>query len=155
MLSLSQNTQAREKAQTLGFSSSGGNNNKKQPLINFREMNIENLDYEDGSFDTVIDTFSLCVFPDPLAALKEMARVCKSSTGKILLLENSRSSIGLLGMYQDLTASSVGKLGGKGCIYNQDVKGLVEQVDGLQIVQTKSILSGLLTMIVAMKTKTV
>ncbi len=33
------------------------------------------LPYADSSFDAVVDTFSLCVFPDPGAALNEVRMV--------------------------------------------------------------------------------
>lgn len=60
------------------------------------------LPLQSGAYDTVVDTFSLCVIPDPLAALKEMARVVRPAAqgGRVLLLEHSRSSNPLLGAYQ-------------------------------------------------------
>ena len=42
--------------------------------------------FPDQCFDTVVDTFGLCSYDDPVAVLKEMQRVCKPD-GKILLLE--------------------------------------------------------------------
>lgn len=70
--------------------------------------NVESLPFADDSFDCVVDTFSMCVFPNPLQALKEMARVL-SPSGKLLLLEHSRSSSPLLGWYQVLHHSLVQK----------------------------------------------
>lgn len=46
--------------------------------------------FEDNTFDTVVDTFGLCSFDNPVAVLKELQRVCKPD-GKILLLEHGRS----------------------------------------------------------------
>ena len=46
--------------------------------------------FADNSFDTIVDTFGLCSFDDPVAVLKELQRVCKPD-GKILLLEHGRS----------------------------------------------------------------
>lgn len=47
------------------------------PQIQFVQGDAEKLPFEDSSFDTVVDTFSLCVYQDPVRALAEMARVAK------------------------------------------------------------------------------
>ena len=40
--------------------------------------NAEALPFSDETFDTVVSSLSTCTFPDPVAALKEMARVCRT-----------------------------------------------------------------------------
>lgn len=51
--------------------------------------NVEKLPFPDNSFDTVVDTFGICSYEDPVKALNEMARVCKPD-GQVLLLEHGR-----------------------------------------------------------------
>lgn len=52
-------------------------------------MDAERLLFPDASFDTVVATLTLCTIPDPVRALGEMARVCRSG-GQILLLDHVR-----------------------------------------------------------------
>ena len=103
-----------------------------------------------GSFDSVLDTFSLCVFSDPLLALKEMKRVLRPG-GHVLLLEHSRSDNQFLAGYQGLTAEAV-RASAKGCDWNQDVPRLVEEA-GLSIVRIDRALGGTIVSIEAKAVK--
>jgi ubiquinone/menaquinone biosynthesis C-methylase UbiE len=108
-----------------------------------------------NTYDVIIDTFSLCTMGTIGAqqALHQMTQVVKPN-GYILLMENTRSSTNaLLGMYQDSTASMAATLGGKGCVYNQNVKQMIGTIDELVIVQEISFLSGLFASFICQKKK--
>ena len=70
-----------------------------QPFCLKLPGDVEALPFEDNAFDCVVSTFSVCVFRDPARALQEMARVVKPS-GRVLLLEHSRSYFPPLAIYQ-------------------------------------------------------
>ncbi|MGE5445903.1 MAG: class I SAM-dependent methyltransferase [Ignavibacteriales bacterium] len=85
--------------------------------INLLVMDVENLGFNDNTFDTVLCTLSLCTVPNPIRALSEMKRVCKSE-GRILLLEHVRSYNSFLSKVQDwLTPLNIRKIG---CHLNRD-----------------------------------
>jgi ubiquinone/menaquinone biosynthesis C-methylase UbiE len=50
-------------------------------------MDAEALTFPDRAFDAVVSTLTLCTTPDPLQALREMARVCQPH-GRVFLLEH-------------------------------------------------------------------
>lgn len=62
-------------------------------------MDTEQLAFPDNTFDTVVSTLSVCSYDNPIKALQEMARVCKSK-GTIFLLEHGKSSYGTIAAYQ-------------------------------------------------------
>ncbi|KXZ44811.1 hypothetical protein GPECTOR_62g926 [Gonium pectorale] len=117
--------------------------------ISFTQADVAALPFPDSSFDSVVDTFSLCVFPDPQAALNEMARVVspRSSGGRVLLLEHARSDNPLLAAYQDATAGPVAALG-KGCVWNQDVEGMAARA-GLEVLRSERAAGGTVELLVA------
>ena len=57
--------------------------------FNFKFMiaSAEELPFDDGRFDTVVVTYSLCTIPDAKKALEEMRRVLKP-TGLLLFCEH-------------------------------------------------------------------
>ncbi len=61
---------------------------------------------------------------DPIAALKEMRRVCKPDD-QILLIEHGRSHYPWLGNYQDTYRDQIVEQGG--CRWNQDPLELVQK----------------------------
>ena len=113
--------------------------------VEFHVMDAENLPFDDGSFDTVVDSLSTCTFPDPVRALREMARVCKND-GRILLLEHGRSRARWLARFQDWRAES--HSGRLGCIWNREPRDLVGEA-GLTVVSTKRSFFGVFHSIVA------
>ena len=100
--------------------------------------------FGEETFDTVVDTFSLCVMGNEGAkqCLDQMTSVVKKKTGRILLIENTRSSNPVLGAYQDITASAAAQMGGKGCLYNQDVGKMIRETKGLQLVKEEAFAGG-------------
>lgn len=92
--------------------------------VDFGVMDGERLALKEQSFDTVISSLSLCTFPDPKAALSEMARVCKLD-GRIFLLEHGRSNNKWLGRWQDFRAQRHAKA--FGCQWNREPLDLVHQ----------------------------
>jgi methyltransferase OMS1, mitochondrial len=99
------------------------------------------------SFDTVIDTFSMCVLGEEgvLRCLDQLGSVVRTrqNGGQVLLLENARSLIPFVGLYQDASANIVAKLGGKGCVYNQDIGRLIRSIGRLSIVDETEFATGL------------
>lgn len=105
------------------------------------QARAEALPFADGSFDTVLDTFSLCTFSEPLCALYECRRVLRrGENSRLLLLEHTASDNGLLRKYQDVISEGVRKLS-KGCVWNQRVEELVEEA-GFKVVKLSKMLAG-------------
>lgn len=69
--------------------------------LSLQEMDAQELQFPDHSFDTVVATCVFCSVPDPIKGLKEIKRVCKPG-GKILLLEHVRSENPILGEIMDI-----------------------------------------------------
>jgi ubiquinone/menaquinone biosynthesis C-methylase UbiE len=113
--------------------------------VSFLLMDAENLAFPDRSFDTVVDSLSLCTFPDALIALKEMARVCRSE-GRILLLEHGRSDSEWLGRWQDRRADKHAKQ--LCCHWNREPLDLVRQA-GLKLISARRTFFGILHVIEA------
>jgi ubiquinone/menaquinone biosynthesis C-methylase UbiE len=68
--------------------------------VSFLLADAEALPFSDKSFEAVVSSLTTCTFPNPVAALQEMARVCRRE-GRVLLLEHGRSDREWLGRWQD------------------------------------------------------
>ena len=110
------------------------------------------MGFKSGSFDTVVDTFGLCSYEDPVAALREMARVCKrgDQRGRILLIEHGRSQshAWLTNILDKHARPHAAKWG---CYWNRDIVGIVKEA-GLTIVQRHEFHFGTTQLIVAEST---
>lgn len=118
-------------------------------VVDLREGNAEALDFSDNAFDTVISALSTCSFYDPIKALQEMRRVCKSN-GRILLIEHGRSSWNWLGRYQDKHVQQ--QIDQGGCRWNQEPQELVQEA-GIKIMHADRSLLGIFHTITASPAK--
>lgn len=75
---------------------------KKQGIdVDLQQMDAQNLNFEDDTFETVVGTFVFCSVPDPVEGLKEIRRVCKPG-GQLLLLEHVLSANRVLAFLMNL-----------------------------------------------------
>ncbi len=107
-----------------------------------------NIPAPDGAFDTVVTTLAACTFPEPVAALREMARVCRPD-GRVLLLEHVRGRNAVLGrcldLIEPLTVAAIA------CHPNRDTAANVQRA-GLRIAGLRTALGGILLQIEARTT---
>lgn len=108
-----------------------GISEKKRGRYACFQADAANLNFPDHSFDTVVDTFGLCSYDDPVRVLKEMARVCKPN-GKILLLEHGRSK-GWDSLTQFLDKHAERHAKNWGCVWNRDLDAILNEA-GLRVV---------------------
>ena len=105
------------------------------------QMDAQDMEFPDDSFETVISALSTCTFPNPIEALSEMGRVCKPD-GQILLFEHGRSSVSPIARFQDWRADA--HFEKHSCRWNQDPLELVAE-SPLSVVDSSSTLFGILT----------
>lgn len=74
---------------------------QNQENIHLQVMDIENMDFQDDTFDTVITSCVFCSVPDPIQGFREIRRVCRKG-GKILMLEHVRSNRRIIGGVMDV-----------------------------------------------------
>ena len=101
---------------------------------------VARLPFHDSTFDSIVDTFSLCVFDEPETAVCEMRRVLRP-TGRVFLVEHQRATgLAPLAAYQDLTAPLIAPLS-KGCVWNQDVRAIAHRA-GFRVERAEESLLG-------------
>ena len=79
--------------------------------VHLKQMDVQNLQFEDNTFDTVVASFVFCSVPDPVRGLREIERVCRPE-GKVVLLEHVLSANRILGWFMNLANPLVVRIGG-------------------------------------------
>lgn len=125
--------QARERANDLGLA------------IDLVRMDAQRLAFADASFDTVGVSLALCTVPDPVAALAEMARVCRPE-GRVVLLEHVRSPVWPVFALERLVSPLQERL--IGCHLTRDTIGTARQL-GFTVETDRSRLAGVVRLVVA------
>ena len=95
-----------------------------------REAAAERLPFEDGIFDTVVTTWSLCTIGDPVAALREARRVLAPG-GRLLFAEHGLSPDASVARWQNRITPVWKHIAG-GCHTNRPIDRLIEAA-GLRI----------------------
>jgi len=124
---------ARNRAVSLSFSTT------------FQQMNVQELEFDDHSFDTVCDSLCLCTYPDPVKALQEMMRVCKPG-GRLLLLEHGLSDRNWMKRYQYWRAEAQAKP--LGCCWTREPQELMKQA-GINILSARRHFLGMFHEVIA------
>jgi ubiquinone/menaquinone biosynthesis C-methylase UbiE len=73
---------------------------KLDVTLELRLGDVQNLDFPDGTFDEIVETFVFCSVPDPRLGLQEIVRVLKPG-GRLFMLEHVRSENRVMGLLMD------------------------------------------------------
>jgi ubiquinone/menaquinone biosynthesis C-methylase UbiE len=88
-------------------------------------LSAETIPVADGSFESVVSTFTLCSIPDVTSALREMRRALRPG-GHLHFVEHGRASDPGVRRWQERLNPVQKRIGG-GCHLNRPIAALVEQ----------------------------
>ena len=128
-------SRAREKARKQGVQ------------VGLQQMDVQNLEFEDNTFDTVVASFVFCSVPDPIRGLMQVKRVCKPE-GKVLLLEHVLSANRVLAWLMNLTNPAAVRVVGAN-INRRTVENVTKS--GLRVEQVTDLAAGIFKLIEARK----
>lgn len=121
---------------------------KQNVKVNLQQMDVQNLEFADNTFDTVVATFVFCSVPDPIKGLMEIKRVCKPG-GKVLLLEHVLSTNPILIWLMNLANPAVVRIMGP----NINRKTIINvSKSGLEVEKVIDLAAGIFKLIEARKT---
>ncbi|MEM1504654.1 class I SAM-dependent methyltransferase [Domibacillus sp. 8LH] len=113
---------------------------EKAPVpVKLMEMDAEEMDFPDASFDTVVTACVFCSVPDPVQGLKEIKRVLKPG-GKVLMLEHMRSEHVVLGKLMDIINPITVRMWGAN-INRKTIENI--QAAGLKVKQEKQLMGSI------------
>lgn len=113
--------------------------------VYLQQMDVQNLEFEDDAFDSVVGTFVFCSVPDPIRGLMEIRRVCKPG-GKVILVEHVLSANRVLAWAMNLMNPVVSRSMGPN-INRRTVESVGES--GLVVEQVTDLLAGIFKLIEA------
>ena len=73
---------------------------KLKKNIKVIQMDVQNLEFPDNTFECIFTTCVFCSVPDPVKGLSEIRRVCKPN-GRIIMIEHVRSENRIIGSLMD------------------------------------------------------
>ncbi len=120
---------------------------KQRVKVQLQQMDIQNLRFEDNTFDTVIASFVFCTVPNPVRGLMEVERVCKTG-GKVVLLEHVLSANRITGWLMNLVNPLATRMVGDN-INRRTVENVTRS--GLAVEQVTDLAAGIFKLIEARK----
>lgn len=104
----------------------------------FLQEDVENIEFPDDTFDTIVSSGTLCGYQNPVKVLNNFQKWCKPD-GRILLLEHGISSNKPLMWLQKSLDPLAVKIAG--CHANRDISAIVKS-SNLQLVREERYLAG-------------
>ena len=120
---------------------------KQELKVRLQQMDVQHLEFEDNSFDTVVASFVFCSVPDPVRGLTEIERVCKPG-GKVVLLEHVLSANRIMGLLMNLANPLVVRMMGVN-INRRTVDNVV--ISGLLVEKVTDLVAGIFKLIESRK----
>ncbi len=120
---------------------------KQGVKVRLHQMEVQNLQFESNTFDTVVASFVFCSVPDPIRGLMEVERVCRPG-GKVVLLEHVLSANGFLGRLMQMVNPLVVRVMGAN-INRRTVENVTRS--GLVLEQVTDLAEGIFKLIEARK----